>query len=83
MRKINFRILGALNSEERGLFKERIKFLDKKIHPGLTKLTWSGKGHTTEYFVNECRTHAGKVKTKQTVLMGILLDLNTYKMKYK
>ncbi|KAL5251273.1 hypothetical protein ACHWQZ_G016836 [Mnemiopsis leidyi] len=56
------RILAALNTEERGLFKERIKFLDKKIHPGLTKLTWASKGPTTDYFMNECRGHASKVQ---------------------
>ncbi len=38
------RIVAALSQEERGLFRERIRFLDKKIHPGLTKLTWASKG---------------------------------------
>ena len=42
--------------------QERIKFLDKKIHPGLTKLTWASKGPTTDYFMNECRGHASKVQ---------------------
>lgn len=56
------RIIAALSLEERQLFKERIKFLDKKIHPGLTKLTWASKG-VTDYFVAECRMQAGKVQT--------------------
>ena len=54
------RIIAALSLEERGLFRERIKFLDKKIHPGLTKLTWAAKG-ISDYFINDCRVHAGKV----------------------
>ena len=54
------RIIAALSQEERGLFKERIRFLDKKIYLGLTKLTWVSKG-MAEYFINECRIYAGKV----------------------
>ncbi|XP_030837708.1 dynein heavy chain 2, axonemal [Strongylocentrotus purpuratus] len=55
------RIIAALSLEERGLFKERIRHLDKKIHPGLTKLTWASKG-ISDFFVAECRLHAGKVQ---------------------
>lgn len=54
------RIIAALSVEERGLFKERIKSLDKKIHPGLTKLNWAAKG-ISDYFINDCRVFAGKV----------------------
>ena len=54
------RIIAALSQEERGLFRERIRFLDKKIHPGLTKLTWASKG-ISDYFITECRMHASKV----------------------
>jgi hypothetical protein len=54
------RIIAALSSEERGLFKEQIRYLDKKIHPGLTKLTWASKG-ISDYFIGECRGHARKV----------------------
>lgn len=42
------------------LFKERIKFLDKKIHPGLTKLTWGAK-NISDYFIKDCRVHANRV----------------------
>ncbi|XP_066267393.1 dynein axonemal heavy chain 2-like isoform X1 [Branchiostoma lanceolatum] len=56
------RIIAALSTEERGLFRERIRFLDKKIHPGLTKLTWASKG-ISDFFVQECRTHAGKIQS--------------------
>lgn len=54
------RILQTLNIEERSLFKERIKLLDKKIQPGLTKILWSSKG-AIDYFVNDCRVNASKV----------------------
>ncbi|KAJ3403337.1 hypothetical protein HDV05_007876, partial [Chytridiales sp. JEL 0842] len=42
-------ILETLSPEEHALFRERIKFLDRKINPGLTNLTWASKG-ITEYF---------------------------------
>jgi len=53
-------IVGNLLPEERSLFRERIKSLDKKIRPGMTKLTWASKG-ILEFFVTECCTHATKV----------------------
>ncbi|XP_066933177.1 dynein axonemal heavy chain 2-like [Clytia hemisphaerica] len=56
------RIIAILTPEERALFKERIRFLDKKIHPGLTKLSWASKG-ISEYYVNECRLNSNKVQT--------------------
>ena len=55
------RIIAVLTPEDRALFKERIRFLDKKIHPGLTKLSWASKG-ISEYFVNECRVNSNKVQ---------------------
>ena len=54
-------IIATLSPEERALFKERIRFLYKKIHPGLTKLTWASKG-ISDFFVNECRVHASKIQ---------------------
>eukprot|EP00794_Sanderia_malayensis_P010712 gene10712-11859_t len=56
------RIIAALSAEERGLFRERIRFLDKKAHPGFTKLTWASKG-ASEYFINDCRINCNKVQT--------------------
>jgi dynein heavy chain len=55
------RIIAALSLEERGLFRERIRHLDKKIHPGLTKLTWASKG-ISDFFLGECRQYASKVQ---------------------
>lgn len=60
------RIIEALSLEERGLFRERIRHLDKKIHPGLTKLTWASKG-ISDFFIGECRLHAGKVSKPEVV----------------
>ncbi|XP_042320298.1 dynein axonemal heavy chain 2-like [Sceloporus undulatus] len=51
-----------LSPEERGLFKERIRYLDRKIQPGLKKLHWSLKGASAA-FISECRLHASKVQT--------------------
>ncbi|KAM4844901.1 dynein axonemal heavy chain 2 isoform 2-T2 [Thomomys bottae] len=56
------RIIAMLSTDEQALFKERIRFLDKKIHPGLKKLHWALKG-ASAYFITECRVHASKVQT--------------------
>eukprot|EP00163_Fabomonas_tropica_P002875 TRINITY_DN1232_c0_g1_i1.p1 TRINITY_DN1232_c0_g1~~TRINITY_DN1232_c0_g1_i1.p1 ORF type:complete len:4516 (+),score=1594.38 TRINITY_DN1232_c0_g1_i1:127-13674(+) len=49
-------IITTLSHEERRLFQERIQYLDRKINPGLTKLTWGSKG-VVDYFVKEVRRH--------------------------
>lgn len=55
------RIINSLQPYERSLFRERIRSLDKKIRPGMTKLTWASEG-ILDYFVNDCRVHAQKVR---------------------
>ncbi|XP_016786963.1 dynein axonemal heavy chain 2 isoform X2 [Pan troglodytes] len=55
------RIIAMLSPDEQALFKERIRFLDKKIHPGLKKLHWTLKG-ASAFFITECRIHASKVQ---------------------
>ena len=50
-------IINMLSREERELFRERILFLDKKIQPGLTKLTWASPGIKT-LFVADSRKHS-------------------------
>lgn len=55
------RIMNSLNTEERALFRERIKILDKKIAPGFHKLHWTVKG-LVELFVNEVRLQASKLQ---------------------
>lgn len=49
-----------LSPDEQALFKERIRFLDKKIHPGLKKLHWALQG-ASAIFITECRVYASKV----------------------
>uniref|UniRef100_A0A8C8XZF1 Dynein axonemal heavy chain 2 n=1 Tax=Panthera leo TaxID=9689 RepID=A0A8C8XZF1_PANLE len=56
------RIIAMLSPDEQALFKERIRFLDKKIRPGLKKLHWALKG-ASAFFITECRIHASKVQT--------------------
>ncbi|VDM31109.1 unnamed protein product [Hydatigera taeniaeformis] len=48
------RILSILNPEEKALFHERIKMLDKKIAPGFAKIQWPVKS-MVEFFVNDSR----------------------------
>lgn len=55
------RIIGSLSVEERGLFKERIKTLDKRIQPGFSKLTWT-KIEAAEEFTHTCRRHASELQ---------------------
>ncbi|KAL4220766.1 Dynein heavy chain 2 [Mactra antiquata] len=70
------RIIAALSPEERGLFRERIRFLDKKIHPGLTKLTWASKG-ISDFFVTECRLHSSKIQSIVDDYKGANMDIST------
>uniref|UniRef100_A0A3Q0KTZ4 Dynein axonemal heavy chain 2 n=1 Tax=Schistosoma mansoni TaxID=6183 RepID=A0A3Q0KTZ4_SCHMA len=55
------RIINSLNNDERALFKERIKLLDIKLIPGLTKLHWTVKG-LIEMFIHDCRIQANKLQ---------------------
>lgn len=54
-------ILETLTPERQNLFRDRIRFLDRKIQPGMVSLTWGSKG-ITEYFVRECRRHSHDVQ---------------------
>lgn len=51
-----------MTREERGLFKERIKNLDKRIQPGFNKLTWT-KAQAAEEFISTCRRHASELQS--------------------
>eukprot|EP00842_Homolaphlyctis_polyrhiza_P005476 jgi/Hompol1/592/HPOL_005362-RA len=55
----------TLTPEEHWLFRERIRFLDRKINPGVTNLTWASKG-ITDFFVKECRRHSHDVQKMVT-----------------
>lgn len=53
-----------LSPDELGLFREQIHLMDKKIQPGLTKLTWSSKA--ANVFIRECLLHVSKVVTQSS-----------------
>ncbi|KAF7654720.1 hypothetical protein LDENG_00065830, partial [Lucifuga dentata] len=55
------RITEALSPDELTMFRERIRFLDKKIQPGLTKLLWLATG-SSNVFITECLLHIDKVQ---------------------
>ncbi|KAJ9574123.1 hypothetical protein L9F63_008537, partial [Diploptera punctata] len=46
------RVIEALSSEERVLFKELIKVCDKKINPGLNKLKWNSD--VSDLYISDC-----------------------------
>lgn len=51
-------VISDLNAEERKLFQEHIRRLDRRIAPGLTKLTWASKGTIEWYVRDSCKTCA-------------------------
>jgi len=63
--------------EERAMFTERIKFLDRKVQPGLTKYTWSARS-AAESFVQDCRQQAAKVNVATTVRLSSVCALSSY-----
>lgn len=56
------KILHALDAEERKLFAERIRYLDKRITPGVVKLNWTSGKQLLDYFVKEARKHCKEVE---------------------
>ncbi len=56
------RIISSLSPEERGLFKERIRNLDKRMQHGFTKLTWA-KVQAADEYINNCRRHSSELQT--------------------
>lgn len=57
------RIMNTLNSEERALFQERIKILDKKINAAFSKIQWPVRS-MVEHFVSESRIQACTLQGK-------------------
>ena len=49
-------VLDALEPKERRLFTERLHFLERKMGPGLSKLTWNAKGQL-DTFLKETKRH--------------------------
>jgi len=50
-------VLTALDPEERKLFSDRIRTRDRRITPGVAKLTWLSDKHTLEFYFKEARKH--------------------------
>ncbi|KAM9836557.1 LOW QUALITY PROTEIN: dynein axonemal heavy chain 2 [Aulostomus maculatus] len=55
------RIMEILSLEELRMFRQRIRFLDKKIQLGLTKHLWLFKGASNN-FIHDCLLHIDKVQ---------------------
>jgi dynein heavy chain len=49
-------VLAALDGQER-LFADRIRALDRRIMPGVSKLNWVADKHALEFFCKEARKH--------------------------
>eukprot|EP00898_Chlorokybus_atmophyticus_P005400 jgi/Chlat1/5861/Chrsp4S06373 len=57
------RILGLLDDEERRLFADRIRHLDRRVAPGLSsKLTWVSGRHHLDHFNREARRHCAEAE---------------------
>lgn len=56
------RILSSLSDDERLLFKPLITTMEKKIAPGLTKLTWNAD--IGDEYIAECSNTTAEVKWK-------------------
>jgi dynein heavy chain len=49
------KILTTLDREERRLFHDRIRHLDRRIMPGVSKLNWIADKHALEFYHREAR----------------------------
>ena len=49
------KILTTLDREERMLFNDRIRHLDRRIMPGVSKLSWVADKHALEFYYKEAR----------------------------
>lgn len=56
------RIIDMLSPIDMALFRERIRFIDEKIQPGLTRFLWSSKA--SDIFIRDCLLHVDKVETE-------------------
>lgn len=54
------RIISALSDKERVLFKALISVCERKINPGIYKLTWGGE--LSDQYIAECVKHTGKLQ---------------------
>ena len=75
-----------MSPEERGLFKERIKNLDKRMQHGFNKLTWA-KVQAADEYISNCKRHSGELQIVQSNLdlkqhMKFLEKMNQQKYKH-
>jgi dynein heavy chain len=49
------KILTSLDREERRLFADRIRHLDRRIMPGVSKLQWTADKHALDFYYKEAR----------------------------
>jgi dynein heavy chain len=54
---LNPQVLTALDNEERRLFADRIRALDRRIMPGVSKLNWVSDKLALEFYCKEARKH--------------------------
>ncbi|KAL4458111.1 hypothetical protein ABPG75_012976 [Micractinium tetrahymenae] len=43
-------VLGSLSAEDRRLCRDRIRFLDRRVLPGVNKLTWASPKHQADFY---------------------------------
>lgn len=43
-------VLGSLSAEDRRLCRDRIRFLDRRVLPGVNKLGWASPRHQTDFY---------------------------------
>ncbi|KAL0040883.1 hypothetical protein WJX79_008591 [Trebouxia sp. C0005] len=51
------KVLTALDKEERRLFYDRLRYLDKRVTPGVNKLAWTSPKATLDFFYKEACTY--------------------------
>ena len=54
-------IVLKLNEEELALFGERIFFVERKLKPGIDKLTWASKPQILQTYAKDCRRYCNEV----------------------
>jgi dynein heavy chain len=75
-------IIGSLNPQEHLLFRERIRFIDRKVNPGLTSLNWYTKNllrdskGVADFFIKECRRHLIDVQQTANEFLDCSLKIN-------
>lgn len=67
------RILTALSEEERKLFKALIHSCDRKIAPGLFKLTWGGE--LSDAYIVDCAKHTSKLQNSLDIYKRANLNI--------